>query len=66
MRRKQRTGKNHRIPCLEGEAPQAAVSEIIARGLCQNLQKNHHQGGLQKTLLPLAKEVEILILEVIF
>lgn len=42
-----------------------AVSEIIARGLCQNLQKNHHGGGLQKTHLPHAKEVEIQILEMI-
>jgi len=65
LRRSQRRGKNHHIAHLKGKAPQAAVSEIIARGLCQNLQRNPHREGLQKTRLPRAKEVEIQILEVI-
>ena len=59
MRRRQRREKNHQIAHLEGKAPQAAVSETIARGLCQNRQKNHHREGLQKTRLLRAKEVEI-------
>jgi len=63
-RRSQKRGKNHHIAHLEGKAPQAAVSEIIARGLCQNLRKNHHREGLQKSHLPHVKEVEIQILEV--
>ena len=60
MRRRQRRKKSHQIARLEGEAPQAAVSETIARGLCQNPQKNHHREGLQKSHLPLAKEVEVM------
>lgn len=64
LRRSQRRGKNHHIAHLKGKAPQVAISEIIVRGLCQNLQKDHHR-GLQNTRLPRAKEVEIQILEVI-